>query len=627
MVAIPKQTMTVRDPGLTVTPEAVETYLFAGAASKGVVGQIYSFNDPATVVDTFGQGPLPEDLCRALIEAGGPQLGQRLVGNVFATIGTVTKLPKSTSTGTIAATSAPAQISRAWQIDDPAGTPVYVDMTTAINNATAADVTLFPATEATGDQFAVGFTSPIRNLNITFSTVGVGGTVNYKYWNGTAWTAFGLVTDATTNLTASGAIVFQAPTDWVPRTINGSESLYYLVAEIATVYGTNPIGTSAYIDKHGPHDSYEAKVRIDTSGTLGAGEFSYSLDNGNSYSPSITIPSGGTYEIPGAGLLLTFTPGAGTKFFEAGDVFEFTCAAPYHMTTALSAGFTAITASDVEFAAYVLTGRPASASAGAAIFAALTIEAEALFAVRRFIGCIMNAGIDTAANHKTNYGVLSSSRILNTYDTEYVASSKPFTGWSIPKRSVNHVVASRAAASLLSTHLGRFADGPLDGVISISYNEEKGTDAMSAARFCTLRTWQGFPGGFYINRPNMMSAPGSDFTLWPHRRIMDTACDTAHKTLQQFVNTKVRVVKDGTGFIDEREALRIEGVANDALSNNLLTPIDAEGNPGHVAAIRYLVDRAYDISTNNKVKGRVAIVRDGYAEEIITELGFAAQAI
>lgn len=627
MVAIPKQTMTVRDPGLSTTPEAIETYLYAGTCSAGVVGRIYSFNDPASVVDTLGQGPLPEDLCRALIEAGGPQLGQRLTGDVLVGSPTVTKLPKSTSTGSVTVGSTPAEAARCWQIDDPAGTPVYVDMTTQFNNATTADVIFWPAAEAVGDQFAIGFASPIRNINLTLSTNGVGGTVLYKYWNGTAWTAFSFFTDTTTGLTTSGAVIFTIPTDWVPRSINGSDELYYMVIEVATVYATNPVGTSGFIDKHGPFDSYDAIVPIVTTGTLGVGEFQYSFDDGNSYSPTLTIPSGGTYDIPNTGTRLTFTPGAGPKFFEAGDKFLFNAKAPYVSTTSLAAGFTAIQNATDEFAAYVLCGRAADATTAAAMFSALAVQAEALFAQHRFIGCIMNAGTDTAANNKTQFAAVSSSRLMVTFDTEHVASSKPFTGWSQPKRSTAHVIASRAAASLISTHLGRFADGPLDGVKDIAYNEEKGTDAMSAARFATLRTWQGFPGGFYINRPNMMSAPGSDFTLWPHRRIMDTACDTAHKTLQQFANSKIRVRTDGTGFIDEKEALRIEGVVNAGLGDNILVPVDAEGNPGHAADIRYIVDRAYNVQQNNKVKGRVAIVRDGYAEEIITELGFAAQAV
>lgn len=633
MVAVPNQQFRELDPGLGTTPEAITTYLVHGPASKGTVNAILSFNDKTAVRDTFEQGPLPELLCHMLDVAGGPIFGQRLLTDVAAVIGSVTKRPKGSSTGTVAASVTPVAPSKVWQIDDPGGTPSYVDETSDFASSTADDVDAFPDPDAVGDQLAIGFHSPFAAMSITVgSTPGTDGTVTWKYWDGSTWQDLTGVTDGTTGFTAGGAndVTWTMPTDWEPLSINGSAELYYVVAEVASDYTTVPVLSTGAITKHGPHDAYEVRAEIVTTGTLGTGEFKVSLDGGTTYAPGpnsgYTIPTGGVFDIPHTGLRLTFTPGGGATFFEAGDKFEFDVTGPFVSTTSVSAGYDKIEAGTDDFSVAVLAGRPASASAAATMFATLTTKGSSLFNAHRPIGIIMDGGIDTEANGKTEFANSEDSGIMVCWDFEKGASPKPFPGYGTPKRPFMNSVAARAAASLISTHLGRFADGALPGVTAIGYNEEKGTAAMSAARFCTARTWTPY-AGFYINRPNLMSQQGSDFSLWPHRMIMDTAHRTAHRILQRFVNSKLRVLADGTGRLDPKEALRVEGEVDEGLSNNLLVPVDAEGNPGHVAAVAYRVNLEHDFGGTNRVEGGLFIVRDGYAEELITTLSFAAEAV
>lgn len=142
-----------------------------------------------------------------------------------------------TATDTVAA----AQV---WQIDDPAGTPVFVDETTDFNDVGTADVQTWPDPEAVGDQLAIGAVRPFKNITIDVSaTAGVGGTMAVKYWNGTALVAVANLTDDTTGLTVAGVntISFDLPTDWVAQVLNGSASLFYLYFEVATEYSTVPL--------------------------------------------------------------------------------------------------------------------------------------------------------------------------------------------------------------------------------------------------------------------------------------------------------------------------------------------------------------------------------------------------
>lgn len=136
------------------------------------------------------------------------------------------------------------RLTRAWQIDDPGGSPSFVEETADFAEATANDVEPWPAVEAVGDQFAIGFERPFSRVSITVGTAGVGGTLAVKYWDGSALVAVSGLSDATNGFTTGGAneVSFDEPSDWVAQQLNSTnDRLYYLYFEVATGYGTNPL--------------------------------------------------------------------------------------------------------------------------------------------------------------------------------------------------------------------------------------------------------------------------------------------------------------------------------------------------------------------------------------------------
>jgi hypothetical protein len=142
-----------------------------------------------------------------------------------------------------------------WQV--AAGGPTFVDETADFNSAANADFQPFPTVEAANDYCAFGFALKFSKLIFDYAngTAGVGGTVAWEYWNGTAWAALSGVTDGTTSFTAAvgdgKAVTWTAPSDWATTTLNGSAQLYYVRARVTGTYSTNPVLDQGFIAGQG----------------------------------------------------------------------------------------------------------------------------------------------------------------------------------------------------------------------------------------------------------------------------------------------------------------------------------------------------------------------------------------
>lgn len=386
-------------------------------------------------------------------------------------------------------------------------------------------------------------------------------------------------------------------------------------APIAT--GTGTITVAAQV----PLDSYSVRVEITGTGTVGVGKFRYSLDGGINYSADITIPSGGTYLIANTAITMTFVPGAGAVFFEVGDVHTFTCTAPHFTATNLSDGLDLVFAGQRYHRFILLAGQAASGSAGATIAATFASKLTAAAAVFRYTRGLMNAGTDTKSNVQTAYVAFADRRIGIGFDTVVRASLKPFTGWATPVRTAAAELAARMAADLISTHAGRVASGPLDGVVSIAHDENASND-MDSLGFATLRTWP-LVNGFYPTRGRIKAPMGSDFQRFELGFIMDAACSSVVRSLTLQANKTVRTLTDGSGKIDPLDAADWREVAMRGLRNELTQPANAEGTRGHVSGLDVTVDLTNDVLTTGEVIVYVAIVSLGYVEQINIKVGYA----
>src|SRR5690606_4691435 len=129
------------------------------------------------------------------------------------------------------------------------------------------------------------------------------------------------------------------------------------------------------------------RIEITVAGDLGDAEFRYRLD-GETWSPSIIVPSGGVYTIPNTGLKATFAVGAGPSdpTYDLGDYFPSSTTASHYDTTTLGAAMDVARAANDLFAVLVLCGREADTEDGATLFAALDVHMTSLENARKYVG-------------------------------------------------------------------------------------------------------------------------------------------------------------------------------------------------------------------------------------------------
>jgi hypothetical protein len=128
----------------------------------------------------------------------------------------------------------------------------YADLTSEAANSAAADV-YHPSSNVLlkniGDECYFGMTEQFRFVEIALSTVGAGGSVGFRYWDGSNWNSFAPVGGGTSLDTAAEQLLLwddysSAPNDWQRTTIAG-ENRFWIKMEVVADFTTGPIGSRA----------------------------------------------------------------------------------------------------------------------------------------------------------------------------------------------------------------------------------------------------------------------------------------------------------------------------------------------------------------------------------------------
>lgn len=359
-----------------------------------------------------------------------------------------------------------------------------------------------------------------------------------------------------------------------------------------------------------PYDNLKVRIQIMATGTLGAGKFRYALDGHSNteaytWSPTYTIPSGGTFALPQTNLTLTFVPGAGTTYFEAGDAHRFDCTAPHYTTADLTAAFGVLLAQlgTLRVRRVMMAGLNPTATGAVTLAAAVAGHLDALAEQFHFARAILDGGSsDSTANFKTAIASFVDDRIGLVFGRCSLTSEVPFAGFGCPEVSAMDAVAERFAQTELSENVGRVLSGALRGVMRISHDEGVAPEFTAEDRIITLRTHPN-EAGFFVTQGYLRSSPTSDFEYLDYGTVIDEFCQIVHDNLQRWLNAKLRSKTDGTGRMLAEDAARVEAVTQRVIRKTLLEPTNIEGFKGHVSGAAYNVDQTTDFLDSQTITG------------------------
>ncbi len=575
-MSLPAVNITIQDGGLGIVPSVPSNAsIKLGVCSGGLVNSLYGFSSIPVMEATLGQGETIESAAKTLSDSGGPIFVMPTNPSVAGLVGTAAHVGSGLGTVT------------------PSITPA-VQITVVCTTGGTIGTAQFTAQLGTGP-----VSLPVLSLTA---------------WLSAGWSNGWLVPGTMTHLRFSnGAGSFTALDSWVIDTLG-----------VITAGGGNAGAGSITTQVSSPLDDYEVVVDIDTAGAIGAGVFKYSLDNGNTFSGTITIPgSAGKYALPNTGIMLTFANGGGA--FVANDTYSFFAVAAGSTSSDFTAALTALQALQAPWGFLHIVATPATAAAAAtlasAIDTALTTMQGAFQYGWALVQCptvgseIISGGApiadtaDTDSVVKAAFASFTSTRVAVCAGDADIAS--PITG-GVMRRNCAWVVSSRAASVPVGQDLARVRTGPLAGVTKL-YRDEFSTPALDAGRFTTLCTQLGKPG-FYITNGRLMASPTSDFQLIQYRRVMDVACTVTRAVELDYLSDDVRV-DPSTGYIDPRDADKFEGDVKDALDNALIATGDA-------SAASVQMSRTTDVIATGSEPVTVLVTPKAYLKNIATTIGF-----
>ncbi len=368
-----------------------------------------------------------------------------------------------------------------------------------------------------------------------------------------------------------------------------------------------------------PLNDLQGIAVVVAGGALGVATFKYSLDGGDTYSAVLTIPSGGTYAIPGTGITLNFAAGT----YVVATTYSWTSTAPGFSNTDFGNAIDACIASPFQWKLIHLVGSGVDAAAALTLATTMQSKLTTAFTMKRYArGIVEMPAIDKALAIAAFVSFVGARVSPAGGFLELVSDANP---GRVEKKSVGTPYVARLARIPISVAPIRNETDTdimsLEGVTTLvpqgsaastGYNDEYATPGYDDARFVSAMTIPGVPG-FYIAHGNLMASPGSDFRWIQYGRVMDRACEVANVALTRYLSKRIRV--NSSGYILERDAAAIEKDVGSQLRAALL-----EG--GHVSAVSVVVNRADNLLSSPILRVKVRITPVGHADQIEAELAF-----
>jgi hypothetical protein len=397
--------------------------------------------------------------------------------------------------------------------------------------------------------------------------------------------------------------------------VRATASTAAAIGTIALAMTGTSVVTAALDTLTKPADDYELLVRFPTGGTVGtAGPvYQVSYDGGRNWEPSVALGTANTITVGG----VKFSLGVGT--IVAGDMFAITAHAAQWGGTDLAAALTGLGQSAVQWEQLSLVGVLTSATAGQ-VDAWCAGLRNSQHKYRSWIGGARLSTRDDPASIETEAAYATSlaaqwAGFATTRGTVAAGGCRLVSGVSGRqyRRSAAWPITNIQGDVSEEVNTADINLGALPGVSirdangNVDEHDETINPGLDDLGLAVLRTWDGY-GGTYINRPLIKSAPGSDFTIIPFRRVMNLAEVIAYQYFVRRLNRPIRV-DAATGYILETDALEIEAGANAVLRAGLRAA-------PKVSAVSFTLSRTDNILSTKTLTGSIRLTPLAYPEEI-----------
>ena len=343
------------------------------------------------------------------------------------------------------------------------------------------------------------------------------------------------------------------------------------IGAVSLVLGTGTISTADYVTFTTigvPADDCDVTVKVVAGGTVGSPGISYQISLDDS---AIPVDSDervwGPVTALGSATYITVSDVGGFRFvlagasptLVAGDYWSTRTKAPNWNANDLGAALDALDKTDLTWRQVIVVG-PISSSTLQVLEGRLegwSADGKPREAICHYR--MPNLGEDLTtydAAFAADLGALVSvdGKIMVYKDAATVVSA--LTGHAFRRPAMWEDAALECT---VSPEIDRAQidppGGPLpatkirDGRGNVRHHDERVTPTSEPARCCALKTWSDYKG-VYVCRPRTFCVDGSDFTLWPRRRVF-SLCRIANRKFFEHVLSKGVPADKNTGYIRE----------------------------------------------------------------------------
>ena len=272
-----------------------------------------------------------------------------------------------------------------------------------------------------------------------------------------------------------------------------------------------------------PNNAFEIVVVITGQGVLNTAAFKYSINGGYTYSEELTVPLGGTYELPDTGITLSFTVD-GEKTFKVGDTYKWSTTAPQLTNENILNGIDRVKNVKAEAELVHVVGC-SNADTWAAIS---TLQSTLQTQYHKPLMFVLEAFEPDTGESMADYvkRLVSARKQVKNFEIQVVPSRAMYIGMDGITRNVNlaSVVCGMYGRTAVNQSIGQTATMAISEDKLLKLLPEGITDdvidELDDNGYLTFRQYDGLEG-YYVNNARTLGPEGTDYKYAEDARVVN----------------------------------------------------------------------------------------------------------